>query len=206
MKLIATILARNDEARIADAITSVVDWVDTILLIDTGVTDSTLSIAEAASNGKLVTRQFSWCEHYGMARNFALIQANALGADWALTVDCQERMEWPGYSNAMELKAALQRNETIRLWNARCKDGSLAKERIIRLPVGAQQHWCGEIFETFQGLRSDQFGILTGARFRVIDQFQETRRIEWEQAIVRLERTVANDPGDGQSWFGLGRA
>ena len=31
-----------------------------------------ISIAESASHGKLVVRQFSWCDHVAMARNFAL--------------------------------------------------------------------------------------------------------------------------------------
>ena len=206
MKLFATILARNDELWIADAIASVVDWVDTILLIDTGVTDATLSIAEAASQGKLVIRQFSWCDHLGMARNFALYQANALGADWAMTVDCCERMEWSGFSSSMELKAALQRSEAIRLWNVRRADGSSAKERFIRLPVGAQQQWSGEVFETFQGLGLEQSAVLTGVRFCEVSEAPETRRVECERAIVRLERAVANDSTDGQNWFGLGRA
>ncbi|MDZ4852085.1 MAG: hypothetical protein SGI77_22585 [Pirellulaceae bacterium] len=205
MKLCATILARNEESTIADAIASVVDWVDMILLIDTGVVDSTLSIAESASKGKLVARQFSWCDHLGMARNFAVYQASALGSDWTLTIDSGERMEWPGFSNTSELKAALQANDSVRLWHVRNVDGCSASERFIRLPVGTQQQWTGEIYASFTGLKANQSAILSGVVYCEVSNRPEARRIQCEQELVRLARFASNNPTDGRNWFYLGR-
>jgi hypothetical protein len=48
MRLAATILSGNSEGLIADAIQCVRDWVDRILLIDTGITDGTVAVAREA--------------------------------------------------------------------------------------------------------------------------------------------------------------
>jgi hypothetical protein len=45
MKIASTTLTGNSAGLIADALRSVVDWVDYCLVIDTGVTDGTLEVA-----------------------------------------------------------------------------------------------------------------------------------------------------------------
>jgi hypothetical protein len=46
MRIIATLLAGNSEAQIAQAIQGVREFVDLTLLIDTGITDWTRRVAE----------------------------------------------------------------------------------------------------------------------------------------------------------------
>jgi hypothetical protein len=49
MAIAATILSGNSEALVGDAIGSVRDWVECVLLIDTGITDETLRVARESA-------------------------------------------------------------------------------------------------------------------------------------------------------------
>ena len=56
--IVSTTLTGSNREIIADALRSVVDWVDWCLVIDTGISDDTLEIARAVVGDKLVVRQF----------------------------------------------------------------------------------------------------------------------------------------------------
>ncbi len=205
MKICATVIARNDESKIADAIGCVVDWVDSVVLIDTGITDSTISIAKSIANDKLVIRQFSWCDHWAAARNFAIYQANTLGADWVLTIDSNERLMFSGFSNRSELETSLESNAAIQVWNVRNEDGSVAAERWIRLPIMSHVQWMGEVYESLDGLAANQSCVLDGIFYRDRVESADARRLVSEQQCLQLERTVSRIPNDGRSWYALGQ-
>src|SRR6185436_17229614 len=96
VKIASTTLTGNNAAIIADALSSVVQWVDICLVIDTGVTDETLEIARRVAGDKYVGCRFSWINDFAAARNFALEAAAAEGADWAVTLDTDERIDLAG--------------------------------------------------------------------------------------------------------------
>src|SRR6187401_2694488 len=87
MKIASTTLTGNSSGVIADALRSVVDWVDYCLVVDTGITDDTLDVARQVAGSKLVVRSFPWQDDFAAARNFALQAAAELGAAWAVTLD-----------------------------------------------------------------------------------------------------------------------
>ena len=93
VKIASTTLTGNNASIIGDALRSVVDWVDTCLVIDTGVSDESLAVAEGVAGAKFVLRRFDWIRDFSAARNFALDAAHAVGADWAITVDTDERIQ-----------------------------------------------------------------------------------------------------------------
>lgn len=90
--VVSTTLVGASKDVVTDAIASVVDWVDLCLLIDTGADDGSIEIAVAAAGEKAVVRSYTWCNDFAHARNFAIDQATDLGAQWAVTVDADERM------------------------------------------------------------------------------------------------------------------
>ena len=92
MKIVSTTLVGNNVDIVADALRSVVDWVDLCLVIDTGSTDGTLEVARSIAGAKYVERVFPWINDFAAARNFALAAAAELGANWAITVDTDERI------------------------------------------------------------------------------------------------------------------
>ncbi|MFN9413757.1 MAG: glycosyltransferase [Pirellula sp.] len=92
MKIVATILSGNAAGIIGDAIKSAIDFVDQVLLIDTGISDATTEIAKSIAGSKFAIAHFRWINDFAAARNFALVEASKLSADFAMTLDTDERL------------------------------------------------------------------------------------------------------------------
>ena len=80
----ATIITRNEERRIAEAIASL-SCCDEVLVVDSGSTDSTREIAERCGARVLVRE---W-DGYSSQKNFA---ANEARHEWILSLDADERV------------------------------------------------------------------------------------------------------------------
>jgi glycosyltransferase involved in cell wall biosynthesis len=78
---------------IRDALLSVVGWVDACILLDTGITDNTLQVAQQAAGNKLLLQKLPWPGSFADARNAALDAAAAAGAQWAIILDTDERIQ-----------------------------------------------------------------------------------------------------------------
>ncbi|MCC7434219.1 MAG: glycosyltransferase [Methanoregulaceae archaeon] len=77
-------IAKNEERCIAEALASVKDFVDELIVTDTGSTDSTVEIAKA--HGAIV-RHFKWVNSFSAARNDSTQDATG---DWILWIDCDD--------------------------------------------------------------------------------------------------------------------
>jgi len=73
----------NEESRIESALKSL-DWVDEIVIIDTGCTDETISIAERHTD-RIVAHEFVG---FGQLRNFGI---DACSNEWIISIDADER-------------------------------------------------------------------------------------------------------------------
>ena len=80
-----TIIAQDEADRIGMAIASVRDWVDEVVVVDSGSTDGTPEIAQ--SLGARVIHH-DW-PGYGQQKRFAEDQAQN---DWILNIDADERI------------------------------------------------------------------------------------------------------------------
>jgi glycosyltransferase involved in cell wall biosynthesis len=88
MTRLALVMIARDEARaIARALDSARLHVDQMIVLDTGSTDATPTIAKA--HGALV-HAFTWCDDFAAARNAALTHSNAA---WNLVMDADEWIE-----------------------------------------------------------------------------------------------------------------
>ncbi|WP_374562145.1 glycosyltransferase [Ideonella sp.] len=83
-RVAVVMIVRNEAARIARALSSVLPHVDEALVLDTGSTDDTAARAQAA--GARVAH-FQWVDDFSAARNAAL---DAAGADWHVVLDADE--------------------------------------------------------------------------------------------------------------------
>jgi hypothetical protein len=83
-KVALVMIARNESARIVRALASASACVDELVVLDTGSTDATVSLARSA--GARVSH-FKWCDDFAAARNAALALADA---DWNVVVDADE--------------------------------------------------------------------------------------------------------------------
>ena len=81
-----SMIVRNEEARLGACLASVEGFADDIVVVDTGSTDSSIAIAEAA--GARV-EQIAWPGDFAPARNTAL---TFLKGDWVLVLDADEQL------------------------------------------------------------------------------------------------------------------
>lgn len=79
----AVIITYNEERDLPRTLASL-DWVDEILLVDSGSTDGTLEIAAATPRCRFMHREF---DGYGPQKRYAVGQARH---DWILSVDADE--------------------------------------------------------------------------------------------------------------------
>ncbi|MBI3951747.1 MAG: glycosyltransferase family 2 protein [Acidobacteria bacterium] len=84
MKISVTIITRNEEDRIAEALVSVA-WTDEIVIVDAESTDRTVEIARQYTDRVIIN---PW-SGYAAQKNFADSQASH---DWVLSIDADERV------------------------------------------------------------------------------------------------------------------
>ncbi|WP_377161325.1 glycosyltransferase [Roseateles sp. UC29_93] len=134
------VIARNEAATIARLLTSVRPFVDELLVMDTGSTDDTLRLAEAA--GARVVH-FRWIDDFAAARNAAL---DAAGADWHVVLDADEWLIGEGSGAALEAlrSTAPEFVGTITLQDH--FDGGTAQSRLSRVLPG-RIRYTGRIHE-----------------------------------------------------------
>ena len=89
-RLALVMIARNEAHCIGRCLKSAEQFVDEMIVVDTGSTDDTVSIAERMG---ATVRRVSWQDDFSAARNFAL---ECSSADWNLVLDADEWIEAGG--------------------------------------------------------------------------------------------------------------
>ncbi|MCP4482776.1 MAG: glycosyltransferase family 2 protein [bacterium] len=84
--LSAVIITKNEELNIARTIDHLLDWVDEIVVFDSGSIDETLNILRAYRNSKIKIYEVDW-QGFAMTKNQAIAKTKA---DWVLSVDADE--------------------------------------------------------------------------------------------------------------------
>ena len=82
----ACMIVKNEEELLPGCLDSIRDWVDEIIIVDTGSNDNTVKIAE--SYGAKIFHQ-QWEGDFSRHRNFSIDQAQS---DWIFIIDADERM------------------------------------------------------------------------------------------------------------------
>jgi tetratricopeptide (TPR) repeat protein len=194
----STTLVGSSRDIVADAIESVAAWVDHCLLVDTGADDGSIDVAVAAAGDKAVVREFTWCNDFSAARNFALDEATALGAAWSVTIDADERL----LVGDLDIRGALgatTANCMLVVDAAR----TYAKERFFRIPTPAR--FVGPTHESFP---SHEVGaeVLDGVRFAELSKDADAVVAKRERDVRILEAHTAAHPDAPRWWYYLGDA
>ncbi|WP_246293912.1 glycosyltransferase [Paenibacillus planticolens] len=79
-------IVKDEEALIQTCLLSVKDWIDEMIVVDTGSTDKTVQIARSMGAAVL---SFEWNNHFADARNYGLTHAKS---DWILYLDADEEL------------------------------------------------------------------------------------------------------------------
>lgn len=207
MLIIATVLLGPGSAEtVGDAAASVAQHVDAFVFIESGGGQEALFAAQEAAihAGKGYTlTEYEWRGDYGHARQFALDRAREDGADYAITLDPDERLALPD-----NLRDKLAAYPGLDLWIVQDKDTHYFKERIIR--CAASVHWHGTVCEYIAGQTQAQ-GKLAG-HFWELPKDAAAERRRWERGVIATEAMIAG--GDdcfrwrrhkGSCLVGLGR-
>lgn len=89
MGISAAMIVKNEERCIERAISSILEAVDEIIVVDTGSTDETVSIIEgiAAKSEKVKLHHFEWTNDFSAARNYSL---SLVTHKWVFVVDADD--------------------------------------------------------------------------------------------------------------------
>jgi glycosyltransferase involved in cell wall biosynthesis len=117
------VIARDEEQFIGKCLASARPFVDEIIVVDTGSTDSTREIARA--HGARV-EEFAWCDDFSAARNVAI---EAATADWILMLDADEELD-PA-SGELLRKAAAELPEGMMAFAISIENRQLATDETI---------------------------------------------------------------------------
>lgn len=103
--LAAVLIVKNEAENLADCLATL-DWVDEIVVLDSGSTDSTREVAEAAG-----ARFFVNADWPGFGRQRQLAQAH-VQSDWVLWIDADERVT-PELRASIEATLANPASDTV---------------------------------------------------------------------------------------------
>lgn len=191
--IVSTTLSKNNESIIQDALLSVLKQVDACLLIDTGSDDETINKALEVAGEKLIVRTWTWQNDFSAARNISIEMAHQVGADWALTVDSDERIQW----NDLDLRDTL--SDQVEVYSMIQANGTYEKPRILKIPT--QSHWVGRTHE-FLSTRGKTVP-LPQATFWELPKTSQEAMHKFERDIEVLKLQVEETPTDPRWHFYL---
>ncbi|HEX5499131.1 MAG TPA: tetratricopeptide repeat protein, partial [Thermomicrobiales bacterium] len=198
-RIVSVTMTGNSRDIIGDAIASVVDWVDACLVVDTGATDDTFGVAQMIAGDKFVECAYPWRNDFSAARNFALEAAAATGAEWAVILDTDERMELDGAA----LRALLAETDAS-IVDMHHDSYTYAKQRFFRLPAPGE--FVGPTHEAFSTAEGHTQVRFEAGVFSETFKSDEDNQHKSERDVAILREETANRPHEPRWWYYLGDA
>jgi tetratricopeptide (TPR) repeat protein len=178
-----TLAGPGAERTIVDALRSCAAHVDHHLIALSGCDGDRVVQLASELNQELVFRDVPWPGDYGAARTYMLRWAEERGATWALTLDCDERLELDERDVLALRDPAL---ESYAAATVADRDTHYQKPRFLRCGRGLRWEWpCAERLVGSDGKAPPMFR-LPGAFWELPKDAAAERR--------RAERGVANMP------------
>lgn len=198
-------IVRNEEQKLARALTSARPWVGEIVVVDTGSTDRTVAIAESFGARVL---HFTWVDDFSAARNFSL---EAASRPWALVLDADEELvvvDPDEFGRAVNQDVLAGFN--FRYHN-RLDNGETAIENVFRLFHRALpgMRYRGRLHEQIAAVSDRQVHTAAlGCCYIKHDGHTSAAMAEGKIArnVELSRRQVADRPDDPFAWYCLGLA
>jgi glycosyltransferase involved in cell wall biosynthesis len=201
-------IVKNEGKNLKSCLSKIVDFVDEIIIVDTGSTDNTKSIA-AEFTDKIY--DFEWCNDFSKARNFSISKASK---DWILVLDADEFVtDFCRYNVDEFIKNSSNKNKVGRIQRINImEDLSSNKkyiERVNRLFNRNYFHYEGIIHEqiialdgkTYETQMLDITAEHVGYTKEVLNRTDKLKR-----NIDLLEEAVKNNSEDSYLYFQLGKS
>lgn len=196
MILASTTITSSRRDLIGDALRSVAGWVDLCVLLDLGIQDDTVEVARSIVGDKLRVVPYSGPSTTADWRNAAMDAAHALGADWAVTLDTDERL----HNDCSDLRGILERSEAPLLL-AYDNDHVYFKERFFRLPL--EVRFRGHCHERTPDIG---FHVIPGVTFHELPKSPTAQAQKFEFIIRESQAAIDAGTADAVDWYYLGDA
>ncbi|MBC8014609.1 MAG: glycosyltransferase [Sporomusaceae bacterium] len=199
-------IVRDEEANLAECLGSIKDEVDEIVIVDTGSTDQTSTIA---SHFTSKIYHFPWKGDFSAARNFAVSQCSG---QWILSLDADERLD-SGQGSIRQLISNSPEFDVFGLPLLTSSTTEYEKFTVIRLFRNtAEYRFVGRIHEQVIICNESVVGI--GHAPVICHKFvthKQRNKKRWRN-LKLLEQELRRDPDNyylkyyiGVEWLGLGR-
>lgn len=86
IKISVCMIVKDEEELLPECLESIKDWVDEIIVVDTGSTDKTIEIAKSFG---AVIHEMEWKDDFAECRNYSISKATN---DWIFIIDADERV------------------------------------------------------------------------------------------------------------------
>lgn len=195
----ACMIVKNEEELLPGCLDSIRDWVDEIVIVDTGSTDRTVEIAE--SYGARIYHQ-PWEGNFSKHRNYSVELATS---EWVFIIDADERIEPEGLPVIRDMT---NRDDvsiiSIDVYNVYGKE----RERITFLP--SVRFWRRDLNLRYEGIVHNLLDL--GAEHPVVraairlqhlgyDLSPEKMKQKFERSKALLERQLEDDPDNAFAHF-----
>lgn len=185
--LTLNMIVKDEAATLPACLKSVKDWVDDIIIIDTGSTDDTVALAKQLG---ATVKTFDWCDDFSAARNYALSHVTS---PWTLWLDADDLVHNPELLPQLIQQAEQEQADAI--WSIYEQDATCFQRR-LHLFKTERYHWEGVVHESPQPRYEDCASLLS--ELRVIHRKPPERGPE--AARKYLDILLAKDP---DNWLGL---
>ena len=196
--LVAALIVKDEEDMLAGCLESIQGLVDRIEVCDTGSSDNTVAIAEAA--GAHVIRR-DWPDDFGVARNYVLEQCR--DARYILQLDADERIECKDPEQVRRYLATYSAEHpalTIDVANLDETGMERNRFRSVRLFHADGTEYRGAIHEVVHAVGDSEpmigafFGRLMVWHHGYVDEIVQTKG-KVERNLALAEAAYAQDPG-----------
>ena len=194
-KISACMIVKNEEEFLPNCLNSIKGVVDEIIIVDTGSTDDTMTIAK---NFGAKVYHHPWNDSFSEARNHCL---NHASGDWILQIDADEELE---QADIPKLRLAIS--------DHRYNGIIIAIQSIIK--DGLHTFYHPRIFRRGKGFYKDiihEQTIIEGERLPTEIRLYhhgynldgKKMRIKWQRTTHLLKKQIAHNKHDGFAWFNL---
>jgi len=189
-------IVKNEERNLPRCLDSVRGLAEEYIVVDTGSTDATASIA-ARYGAEVIPFDFTIVD-FAAARNHAIERASG---QWILMLDADETLDRAG-ANMIEGLIAPGQDSGYFLERHNCSSGSESSftDYVVRLfPNRPNHRYRGRVHETIDASILSGGGRLRKAGLRIFHNFssdREVRRLKNRWYIKILKEEIAADPKD----------
>lgn len=210
--LTLSMIVKNEEKDLPGCLESAIDYVDEIVVADTGSTDSTKEIARKFG---AKVYDFKWIDDFAAARNEALKRSNG---EWILYLDADERLDRDTARNLRETIATapyevgafvcLIESEHAAL-DGKSETHRGGYPRIFRNLGYPKIEFRGRVHEQITPSLFDNGKSMRRSEIKIIHLGYNKSREEMEKKVRRnykmLIRHVKDEPLNSYAWYQLGQ-